>query len=478
MRAQEPVSVLTPRGDVGSALQRILERQRRAFLQEGCVTAATRIERLDRAAALLRNNATRLCEAMSADFGHRSKHQAQMTDIDLSLGSLSEARKYVRSWMRAERRRTMFPLSLLGARARVEYQPLGVVGCMSPWNFPVQLSFGPLAGILAAGNRAMLKPSELTPTTAELIRELVAAEFSIEEVAVFPGGVDVARQFSQLAFDHLIFTGSAGVARQIMGAAARNLVPLTLELGGKSPVIVGESADIEATAARVMMGKTMNAGQLCLAPDYVWLSPRQLEPFIQAAVRSVAKMFPRIRDNPDYTSMVNQQHYERVRGYIEDALAKGARVLEINPAAEEFQSQKHRRIPPTLVIHPTDEMLVMQEEVFGPVLSLKCYSGLDEVLGYINAKPRPLALYYFGRDPAEQRRVLSGTTSGGVTVNDVTLHAGQEDLPFGGVGASGMGSYHGQTGFKTFSHARAVFIQSSLVAKLAQMMRPPYTKSP
>jgi coniferyl-aldehyde dehydrogenase len=460
--------------DVRLPMQRVLERQRKAFLQEGAVTAATRIDRLQRASALLQKNSARLCSAMAADFGHRSVHQSRMTDIDLSLSALHDARKLVTKWMRPQRRKAMFPLGLLGARARIEFQPLGVVGCISPWNFPVQLTFGPLAGILAAGNRAMLKPSELTPATSALLQELFATQFSIEEVAVFPGTAETGSAFSSLPFDHLVFTGATSVARHVMRAAAENLVPLTLELGGKSPVVIGRSADIEATAARIMMGKTINAGQVCLAPDYVFVPEESIEGFIAAAGRSVAKMFPTIKNNPDYSSIINDRHFRRVTSYVHDARRQGARIIEINPGNEDLSDQQYRRILPTLVINPTDGMQVMQEEVFGPVLSIKQYSSLDQVLDYINAQPRPLALYYFGHDSAEQARVLTHTTSGGVTVNDVTLHAGQEDLPFGGIGPSGMGSYHGEHGFKTFSHAKAVFTQSRLVARLAATMRPPY----
>lgn len=455
----------------------VLERQRAAYLAEGHVTAGARIDRLQRAISILEKHGDRLCEAMDADFGHRSTDQSRLTDINGSIGPLKHAIKHVRRWMRAERRSVMFPLGLLGSRGRVEYQPLGVVGCISPWNFPVNLTFTPLAGIFAAGNRVMIKPSEFTPATSEAMREAFAEVFDPTEAAVFTGGPDVGGAFSSLPFDHLLFTGATSIARHVMRAAAENLVPVTLELGGKSPVIIGRSADMTLTASNVMAGKTMNAGQICLAPDYVLLPEESADDFVAAARASVAKMYRDIKDNPDYTSIVNERHYERITGYIEEARDKGANVVEINPGDEDFSQQQHHRIPPTLILDPTDDMRVMQDEIFGPVLPVKRYKHIDETIDYVNAHPRPLGLYYFGKDAGEQRKVLDRTTSGGVTVNDVIMHVAQEDLPFGGVGPSGMGSYHGLDGFRRFSHAKAVYAQSTLVSKLAASMRPPYKKA-
>ena len=454
----------------------VLHRQKKSYIAEGAVSAETRIDRLDRAISLLQQHGTKLCDAMAADFGHRSIQQSKMTDIDGSIGPLKDAKKNLRRWMRSERRKVMFPLGIFGSRARVEYQPLGVIGCISPWNFPVQLTFGPLAGVFAAGNRTMIKPSEFTPMTSELMKEIFASSFDVEEVAVFTGGPEVGSAFSGLPFDHLLFTGATSIAKHVMRAASENLVPVTLELGGKSPVVIGKSADMELAAANVMTGKTMNAGQICLAPDYVFVPEDRADDFIAAAKASVKKMYPSIKDNPDYTSVVNDRHFERLTGYIEDARNKGAEVIEINPANEDFSQQEHHRIPPTLIIDPTEDMKVMQEEIFGPVLPIKKYRDISEPLAYINDHARPLGLYYFGNDRAEERKVLTETTSGGVTVNDVVMHVAQEDLPFGGVGSSGMGSYHGFDGFKTFSHAKAILTQSRTVSKLAAMIRPPYKK--
>ncbi|HIG40551.1 MAG TPA: coniferyl aldehyde dehydrogenase [Gammaproteobacteria bacterium] len=463
--------------EINQEMQIILDRQKKAYLREGAVTAETRIDRIDRTIELLQKYGTKLCDAMAADFGHRSIQQSKMTDIDGSIGPLKDAKKHLRQWMHPQKRKAMFPLGIFGARARVEYQPLGVIGCISPWNFPVQLTFGPLAGVFSAGNRTMIKPSEFTPATSELMKEMFAESFDLEEVAVLTGGPEVGSAFSSLPFDHLLFTGATSIAKHVMRAAAENLVPVTLELGGKSPVVIGKSADIEMTAANVMTGKTMNAGQICLAPDYVFVPEDKAEDFIKAAKASVAKMYPNLKDNPDYTSVINERHFDRISSYIEDAREKGGEVIEINPAEEDFSQQEHHRIPPTLIINPTEDMKVMQEEIFGPVLPIKKYSDINETLDYINDHPRPLGLYYFGQDNDEQRKVLTHTTSGGVTVNDVVMHVAQEDLPFGGVGPSGMGSYHGHDGFKNFSHAKAVFTQSKTVSKLAAAMRPPYKKA-
>ncbi|MBO6555645.1 MAG: coniferyl aldehyde dehydrogenase [Pseudomonadales bacterium] len=458
-------------------MQEILDRQKAAYIAEGVVTAETRIDRIDRAINILKQHGDKLSEAMAADFGHRSLDASKMTDIDGAIGPLEHSKKHLRKWMRSEKRKVMFPLGLFGARGRIDYQPLGVVGCISPWNFPVQLTFAPLAGIFAAGNRTMIKPSEFTAQTSDLMKELFEKEFDIEEVAVFTGGPDVGGAFSRLPFDHLLFTGATSIAKHVMKAAAENLVPVTLELGGKSPVIIGESADLELAANNIMAGKTMNAGQICLAPDYVMLPEDSRDEFVEHARASVARMFPDLKDNPDYTSIVNERHYERLNGYLDDARDKGANVVEINPADEDFSQQEHHRIPPTLVLDPTDDMKVMQDEIFGPLLPVKQYKDVDETLAYVNSKDRPLGLYYFGQNKSEENKVLTHTTSGGVTVNDVIMHVAQEDLPFGGVGPSGMGSYHGYDGFKNFSHAKAIFSQSKTVSKLAAAMFPPYKKA-
>lgn len=457
-----------------AAMNALLGKQKAAHLRDGAPSAAQRIERIDRAIKLLIDNAGAIADALNQDFGSRSKEATAFTDVAASIGPLKHARAHLTKWMAPEKRKvTPAILGLFGAKAEIRYQPKGVVGIISPWNFPVNLTFAPLAGVLAAGNRAMIKPSEFTPATSELMAVMFSGAFSDEEIAVVTGGPEVGQAFAGLAFDHMIFTGATNIARHVMRAAADNLVPLTLELGGKSPVILGKSADIAVASARIMNGKTLNAGQICLAPDYV-LTPREsLEPFVAGAQASVAKMFPNLKDNPDYTAIVAQRHYDRIKNYVDDARAKGARIVELKPDGEDLTQQEHRKIAPTLIIDPTDDMLVMQEEIFGPVLPVKTYGAIDEAIAYVNSGDRPLGLYYFGTDAAEREKVLNATTAGGVTINDVVFHVAQENLPFGGVGPSGMGSYHGVDGFREFSHAKSIYTQIK-ADKPLQQMRPPY----
>ncbi|MEM1106661.1 MAG: coniferyl aldehyde dehydrogenase [Pseudomonadota bacterium] len=460
-------------GGTPRTMEDVLASQKAAHIREGAPGVSKRIEWMDKAIALLVDHQSEIEEAVASDFGHRSRDATRFTDVASSIGALQYAKKHVAKWMRPEKRKVEFPLGLLGSKAQVQYQPKGTVGIISPWNFPVNLTFGPLAGVFAAGNRAMIKPSEFTEATSELMAQMFAKAFSEDEVAVFTGGPEIGAEFSALAFDHLIFTGATSIARHVMRAAADNLVPLTLELGGKSPVILGRSANMEKAASRIMAGKTLNAGQICLAPDYAFVPEESKGAFLGAASAAVEAMFPSgLKENDDYTSVVNQRHYERINSYIEDAREKGAEVVEINPAGENFSQQPHHKIPPTLILEPTDDMAVMQEEIFGPVLPVKSYQETGEALAYVNGKERPLGLYYFGDDAAEREAVLAGTTSGGVTVNDVIFHVAQEDLPFGGVGPSGMGSYHGYDGFKEFSHAKSIYTQTG--NEILAMMRPPY----
>jgi coniferyl-aldehyde dehydrogenase len=457
-----------------AAMNALLAQQKAAHLRDGAPSAATRIARIDRCIALLIDNRRAIEDALNQDFGARSKDATAFTDVAGSIGPLKHARDNLGRWMRPEKRKvTPAILGLFGAKAEIRYQPKGVVGIISPWNFPVNLTFAPLAGVLAAGNRAMIKPSEFTPATSELMAVMFAGAFPQEEIAVVTGGPEVGQAFAGLACDHLIFTGATNIARHVMRAAAENLVPLTLELGGKSPVILGKSADVAVASARIMNGKTLNAGQICLAPDYV-LTPREsLEPFVAGAQAAVSRMFPTLKDNPDYTAIVAQRHYDRITAYVDDARAKGARIVELKPEGEDLSQQEHRKIAPTLIIDATDDMLVMQEEIFGPVLPVKTYGAIDEAIAYVNKGERPLGLYYFGTDEAERDKVLEATTAGGVTINDVVFHVAQENLPFGGVGPSGMGSYHGVDGFREFSHAKSIYTQIKSDKPL-QQMRPPY----
>ncbi len=459
--------------DPAANMRRVLDKQRAAHLKDGPLGAEKRIEWLDRAIGLLVGHKDAIADALREDFGHRSVHASLLTDVSGSIAPLKHAKAHLKTWMKREKRKVSPAiLGLLGAKAYVDYQPKGTIGIISPWNFPVNLTFTPLAGVFAAGNRCMIKPSEFTPRTSELMARMFASTFDESEVAVFTGGAEIGGAFSKLPFDHLLFTGATSIAYHVMKAAAENLVPTTLELGGKSPVIIGDSADMALTAKRVMMGKTLNAGQICLAPDYVLVPEGKQREFVKQAADTISAMFPTLKDNPDYTSVINQRHFDRLQGYLDDARAKGAEIVELNPAKEDFRQQPYHKIPPTLILNPTDDMAIMKDEIFGPLLPVKTYNNVDEAIGYVNAHDRPLGLYYFGKDGAEQEKVLTRTTSGGVSVNDVVMHVSMEDLPFGGIGPSGMGAYHGIDGFKTFSHAKAVFQQAS--RDLTAMMRPPY----
>jgi acyl-CoA reductase-like NAD-dependent aldehyde dehydrogenase len=427
-----------------------------------------RQESLAQLEALLRENVDAICEAIESDFGGRSRHETRLLEIFPSLEAIRHARRHLRRWMAPQRRSTS--LWFQPGRSRVVYQPLGVVGIVVPWNYPLYLAVGPLVGAIAAGNRVLVKMSEAAPATGELLARLVAERFDPAVLSIVNGGPDVARAFVALPFDHLLFTGSTEVGRHVMRAAAEHLTPVTLELGGKSPAIVGREVAIEEAATRIVYGKCLNAGQTCIAPDYVLLPEERMEDFVAAAQVSIARLYPRLADNPDYTAIVNARHRERLRAVLEDAKAKGARIVEVNPAREDFSASP--KMAPCLLTGVTPDMRVMQDEIFGPLLPLVPYRTLDEALAFVNARPRPLALYVFDHDASTVERVLAETVSGGVTVNETILHIAQEDLPFGGVGASGMGEYHGRAGFETFSKRKAVFFQSRFSG--LKLFRPPY----
>src|SRR3990167_7936134 len=368
-----------------------LAAMKQAHLAEGPASLELRRDRLDRAIALLLDNREEIVAAVSADFGNRSREQTLLSDIAGSVASLKHCREHLAEWMQSDAHQAPFP----GCEARVDYQPLGVVGVISPWNFPIVLAFGPLASIFAAGNRAMLKPSELTPCTSALLAELIARYFDANELSTVLGSAEVGALFSAQPFDHLIFTG---------GAPA--------ELGGKAPVLVSRSADLATVVQRVMTVKTFNAGQICLAPDYVLLPEEALDDFVAEAVRFVSEMYPTLRSNPDYTSIINPRHFNRLHSYLADAQAKGARLLEINPAQEDLSDRETRKIAPTLVLDARDEMQVLREEIFGPLLPIKTYRDFAEAIDYVNARPRPLAAYFFGEDADERQQGLERTTPG------------------------------------------------------------------
>ena len=461
-------------GDRTKAMEDVLKRQRAAHEADRPEPMDARKDRVSRAIALLKENSEALCAAMSADFGNRSYSQSMLTDIASTINFGKYCLKHAEKWARPDKRHIQFPLGLLGAKAEVRYEPKGVIGILSPWNFPVNLSFGPLMQVFAAGNRAMIKPSEFTEKTSLLTKELVEEYFTPDECAVFTGGPEVAAAFSEMPFDHLIFTGSTATGRKVMESAAKNLVPVTLELGGKSPVFLGESADFAKAGERVALGKMLNAGQICLAPDYLYVPESKQDEAIHGVWQGTANMYPTLLDNEDYASVVTDRHFDRLQDLVADARDKGAEVIEVNPGNEDFSNTNARKMPLTILKNVNDDMRAMQEEIFGPVLPVKTYRHIDEAIDYVNEHDRPLGLYYFGQDSNEREKVLTKTISGGVTVNDVIFHVSMEDLPFGGVGPSGMGSYHGVEGFREFSHARSFYTQPKIdVAKLGGF-KPPY----
>ena len=412
-------------------------------------------------------------DALNADFGNRSKNVSMLSDVYGIMPAINLAIKNVKKWNKVEKKSSNFPFGLLGAKSYVKYEPLGTVGMISPWNFPVNLAFVPLVSIFAAGNQVMHKPSEHTPITASLLKDLCDKTYDQNEFATFLGGPEVGESFTNLNFDHLLYTGSGTVAKHIMKAAAENLVPVTLELGGKSPVIVSNTADSAIAAKRIMLGKTMNAGQICLAPDYVMVHSDKKDELVAGMKEAVEDFYPDLKHNDDYTSIINEKHYDRLQGYVDEAKEKGFEVIEINPSNEDFSQQAHHKIPPTLIVDPDDNLSVMKEEIFGPILSVKTYEDIEDTVDYINSNDRPLGLYYFGDDKKEMQNVLENTTSGGVTINDVVFHVGQDNAPFGGVGPSGTGSYHGIEGFKNFSHTKTIYTQSSFDG-LFGLFRPPF----
>jgi coniferyl-aldehyde dehydrogenase len=442
--------------------------QRRAADASPPWGAAKRNDSLARLAAMLRSDADAFCAAIDADFNGRAHQETRLLEIFPALEGIGHARRHLKRWMRAERRPTSFWFQ--PGRSRVVKQPLGVVGIVVPWNYPLYLAVGPLVAALAAGNRVLVKMSEVAPRTAALFAERIAATFDPSEVAVVTGGPEIARQFVCLPFDHLLFTGSTPVGREVMRSAAANLTPVTLELGGKSPAIVGRTADIAQAATRIMHGKCLNAGQTCIAPDYVLLPEERLADFAKAAREAVVRLYPRIGDNPDYSSVVNERHRARLQSWLDEARARGASVEEINPAGESLEHST--KLAPHLVIGAPEDTHVMRDEIFGPILPLVAYRDAEEAIAYVNARPRPLALYVFDQDRAFIDAVIHRTVSGGVTVNETILHIAQEELPFGGVGPSGMGEYHGRAGFDAFSKTKAVFHQSRLNGMA--LFRPPY----
>jgi coniferyl-aldehyde dehydrogenase len=463
--SSQPMAVPGPAAELSG----ILGRMRAAARKSGPPDYDTRIEHLDKLEQAILDRKHELVKAVSMDYGNRARHETLGAEVMIVVNEIKHVRTHLHEWMETEAREVSW--MFLPGRAEVVMQPVGVVGIVSPWNYPIQLALSPLVNALAAGNRVMIKPSEIAGDAAAVLQRLIAETFAADHVTVVTGGPSVAEAFTRLPFDHLVFTGSPRLGKLVMKAAAENLVPLTLELGGKSPAIVGEGYSLQQAAQKIMYGKCFNAGQTCVAPDYAILPKGRVDAFVEECRAAVNQMYPQLGQNPDYTTIINDAHYERLQGYLKDARDRGAKLIELNPSKEELDPNS-RKMAPVILLHPKDDMIVMQEEIFGPILPIFTYEKLDEAIDYVNDHPRPLALYYFDNSQRRIDQVLRETVSGGVTVNDVMLHVAQSDLPFGGAGPSGIGAYHGREGFETFTKKKPVFYQSRLNAM--SLLRPPY----
>lgn len=450
-------------------INQILQMQRTAFLQCQPVSIDKRKANLSKLKAAMLAKRARFKVAISDDFAHRSAHETDILEFFGIIQSIDYMIKHLPRFMKRERRHV--GLFFRPGKAYIEYQPKGVIGIMAPWNYPLALTIIPLATALAAGNRAMIKPSELTPKTSALIKLLIEETFAPDEVAVVIGGAEVGAEFSQQPFDHLFFTGSTLVGKKIMAAASANLVPLTLELGGKSPAVIAKGHINKTTVKRLVFGKLANAGQTCVAPDYIMIHEQDLDSFITQFSDSVRQFYPTGPTSNDFTAIINDKHYERLMSLIANAKQAKANVIEVG-LHPETASSRTRTIAPTLVINPADSCAIMEEEIFGPILPIKTYQTMQEAIDYINSRPRPLALYYFGDKDADGKKLLSNTTSGNVGVNNTLMHVAQDDLPFGGVGLSGMGAYHGIEGFRSMSHAKGFYEQSDW--NFADLLRAPF----
>ena len=451
-------------------LDAVLAAQRAAFNQTPNSDWASRKAKLEKLREIIFAHEDAFIQAISDDFGNRAAEDTLIAEMLVIRGGISHAIKHTPKWMKS--RKAPVALQYKPAKNVIIPQPLGVIGIISPWNYPLQLAIMPLIGALGAGNRAMIKPSEYTPRFSELLKSVLAKGFNDDEVFVATGGVDVASAFSNLTFDHLVFTGSTSVGRIVGAAAGKNLVPVTLELGGKSPVIIDDSAKMDTAVARITNGKLLNAGQTCVAPDYVLMPQAKIDSFSDAMITQAETFFPKFAGNPDYTTIIADAHYARLQDLLEDAENKGAKIRTAGDDDKQ-QLAKERRAPRTVVTDTPPDMRIMQEEIFGPLLPVVASETLDDALDTVQKGERPLALYWFGEDKAKRDKVLHQSISGGVSVNETAWHVVQEDMPFGGVGPSGMGAYHGEHGFNSFSHLKGVFIQSKW--SQGKNLFPPYT---
>jgi coniferyl-aldehyde dehydrogenase len=455
-------------GVSSGALRQLLAMQRKAF-RAGAPGYEKRIVSLRRLEDAVLDHQAEIVRAANDDFGGRARQETLALELAPLVDSIRHIRRHLAGWMKS--RPVRAEINFFPASARIIYQPLGVAGIIGAWNYPTLLTLSPLADAIAAGNHAMLKPSELAPQTARLLQKIISATFPPEYISVVTGDATVAATFSSLPFDHLLFTGSTRVGRLVMRAASENLTPVTLELGGKSPAIVHPEFPLRLAVERILTGKLYNAGQTCLAPDYVFVHESQREELVKVAQEVARKLYPTWRDNPDYTRIINEQHYRRLNAYVQDAADHGAKVVALGENIEGC-SAENRVFPPVVVLDVDDSMLVMQEEIFGPILPVLTYKKMEDAFSYVDDHPDPLALYYFDFDSGRVDRVLRSTRSGGVTVNDVIYHIAQNNLPFGGVGQSGMGHYHGKSGFETFSKKKGILIQKRF--STLSFLRPPY----
>jgi coniferyl-aldehyde dehydrogenase len=453
----------------GSTLLQAFEAHKAAASREPFPSYEARRANLERLRRAVLDRRDEIADAVIADYGSRSRHETVLAEVLGVTETIGYCLKHLRRWMRPQSRH--IELHWLPGSGTIVPQPLGVIGIIAPWNYPVNLCLAPAVYALAAGNRVMLKPSELTPRTADVIHDLIDALFPSDLISVHRGGVEVGIAFSKVPFDHLLYTGSTSVGRHILRAAADNLTPVTLELGGKSPVIIHEAHSIKHAAERICNAKLFNAGQTCIAPDYVLVHPSQLDAFVSCFQEEAAKKYATLANNPDYTSIINAQHKSRLEAYLADASEKGAEITDVNPAGESFE-EAGNKLMPRLVRNVSDDMVIMQDEIFGPLLPVVPVDSLDDAIAYVNARPRPLALYYFDFNASRQKSVIERTHAGGMSVNDCLWHYAQDDLPFGGIGPSGMGAYHGKEGFETFSHHKSVFTQGRLSG--TWLMSPPY----
>ena len=457
---------------VTAGLQARFNVQREAFLREPYASAHIRLSRLQRLLTLTEEHEQAFVSAIDDDFGGRSSHETRLAELFIVRAGIRHAMGHLAHWM--GNRRVTTGLQFRPGYNRIAAQPLGVVGVVSPWNYPFQLALGPALAALAAGNRVLIKPSELTPIFSALLERLIAQAFDPEELSVVIGDAEVAKAFTNLPFDHLFFTGSTAVGRQVAAAAAANLTPVTLELGGKSPVIFDVSCDLHTSVSRLAFGKLLNAGQTCVAPDYLLVPKGHADKVAAQLVDAMSRLYPTLVHNPDYTAIINARHRQRLASMVQEAREAGARVIQVNPAGESFDANTPKMLP-TLVLDVPADARLRQEEIFGPVLPIIEYDGVDEAIAQVCRSDHPLALYWFGHDAANRLRILRETRSGGVTTNDCLWHLAQESQPFGGVGPSGMGAYHGEWGFNTFSKLKPVFHQSRWSG--TSLFHPPYGKT-